>query len=103
MKPTIPKGWRKLRVGTEIKRGDAMWNKYKFEKIPDCVFLYWNIYADEGETFIRRIRKPQVKTETQYTGHIFCKRCNKYHWMYGGCTVTGIPKVSVKQVKGKNK
>ena len=59
--PTIPRGWRRLRTGTTVRKGDRAWgfshqtelrDVWKFQEICST---YWPV--DSDETIIRRIAK----------------------------------------------
>jgi len=53
MTPTIPQGWRKLRVGTEIKRGDVILTLDTFFPASSSIGCKYDGYR----LVIRRIRK----------------------------------------------
>jgi hypothetical protein len=60
MTPKIPAGWRRLRVGTRIQKGDK-WMANECPTKPVWNWAYWQggqIPVYSGECVIRRIRKP---------------------------------------------
>ena len=59
MTPTIPRGWRRLRTGTQVRKHDRCWiNGFWFVCAPE---VDWSVQTDEAETIIRRVRKTKGK------------------------------------------